>query len=367
MRFIFTCGGTAGHIYPALAVATKLREILPSSDILFIGATDMMEMNIVPDYGFDIINVDISNLSRDISIKGFAHNLKTLKNVLVSIGQSKRIIKSFEPDCVIGTGGYVCYPVLKAANRLGIPTVIHESNAYPGLTTRLLDSVVDVILTGGSCVYYKDNPKAFQVGTPVRSEFLSLDKTQAKSLLNINKPMVLSVMGSLGAEHMNNVISDMILQMGNNPDFHLIHVTGNKYYDNFTPKNSADVEVYPYITDIAKYMIASDLVICRAGASTISELTYIGKPCILVPSPNVTENHQEKNARVLEKNGAARVLLESDFNSNTLLELIKEILNDSELQKNMAESSKSFSNDSACDDIVSHILSLIKDRGINGR
>ena len=372
MKFILTCGGTAGHINPALAVAGRLKELVPDSEFLFIGAEGKMEMKLVPREGYEIKPLKITNLRRSLSPKGIAHNLKTVRNVFVSMSEAKKIIKEFKPDAVIGTGGYVCYPVLRAAAKLGIPTLVHESNAQPGLTTKLLAGLVDRIMLGfeESRQHYKDSDKLVFTGTPVRGEFASYTKERAKQELGLdpNEPLVVSIWGSLGAGHMNSDIAELIPMLGRDTGFRLIHSAGTGYYKKLVAKleetdgdlQSRGAEVREYIYDMPRVMAAADLVMCRAGASTISELCYMGKPVIMVPSPNVTNNHQEKNARVLEAAGGAKVLLEGEFDAKSLLELVKSTLSDSEGLEKMSEAMRSLAVYDATDRICEIILSLIK-------
>ncbi len=370
MRILLTCGGTAGHINPAVAVASLLIRNNPDCEILFVGAQDRMETKLVPEEGFEISTVRITNISRSISVKGMIHNFNTLRNVVISTRKAKNIILDFRPDVVVGTGGYVCYPVLTAANALHIPTIIHESNAQPGLTTKLLAKKADRILVGFEhCKEaYSDSKKVIVTGTPVRQAFYKSDENEAsKELEKKGKPLVLSFWGSLGAEHMNNVMLDMIplIKMER---FQLVHVTGSMYYKTFMEKiaqicpdySRHGVEIYEYLYDMPRVMKTADLVICRAGASTLSELTFIGKPSILIPSPNVTANHQEKNARMLEKDGAARVLLEGEFDAEKLLQEIKLMINNREVLSKMGEAAANLSQKDAAEKICSVILSVIK-------
>ena len=370
MRILLTCGGTAGHINPAVAVASLLIRNNPDCEILFVGAQDRMETKLVPEEGFEISTVRITNLSRSISVKGMIHNFNTLRNVVISTRKAKNIILDFRPDVVVGTGGYVCYPVLTAANALHIPTIIHESNAQPGLTTKLLAKKADRILVGFEhCKEaYSDSKKVIVTGTPVRQAFCKSDENEAsKELEKKGKPLILSFWGSLGAEHMNNVMLDLIplIKM---EQFQLVHVTGSMYYKTFMEKiaqvcpdySRQGVEIYEYLYDMPRVMKTADLVICRAGASTLSELTFIGKPSILIPSPNVTANHQEKNARMLEKDGAARVLLEGEFDAEKLLQEIKLMINNREVLSKMGEAAANLSQKDAAEKICSVILSVIK-------
>ncbi len=371
MRFIFTCGGTAGHINPAIAVAGRLRELMPDCEILFIGAEGKMEMDLVPREGYEIKGITVSNLSRGHKAEDIVHNLDTIWNVAVSYRQAKAIIRKFAPDAVIGTGGYVCFPVLQAASELHIPTAVHESNAFPGLTTRLLADKVDKIMVGfeESRQYYKHPDRVERTGTPVRGQFSKYSMEQAKRELGLSadEKLVVSVWGSLGAGHMNKTVGEMIPLMKGQRDFHMIHSAGAGYYEKLMSTLSetapelgdCGVDVREYIYDMPRVMAAADLIMCRAGASTISELSFMGKPVIMVPSPNVTNNHQEKNARVLERAGGAEVLLEGEFDAASLLERVRSLLNDTEKLKTMSQAMYSLAVPDATDRIVSIILDLV--------
>lgn len=372
MKFIFTCGGTAGHINPALAVAGRLRQLMPDSEFLFIGAEGKMEMELVPREGYEIKGLKITNISRGRNLAAIKHNFETLKNVAVSHHDAKVIIKNFKPDAVIGTGGYVCYPVLMAAHGLHIPTAVHESNAMPGLTTKMLADKVDKIMVGfeESCKHYHHPERVVVTGTPVRGEFCEFTKQQAKEKLGIpsDMPLVVSVWGSLGSKHMNGIIGDMIPLINENSGFRLIHSIGNMYYDSFMQKlnescpgyGAKGVDVRRYIYDMPCVMAAADLILCRAGASTLSELSFMGKPVIIVPSPNVTDNHQEKNARVLENAGGAIVKLEGEFDAQSLYDEVCMLLSDKARMAEMAQAMKALAVDDAVDRISSIVLDLVK-------
>ena len=370
MKFILTCGGTAGHINPALAVAGRLRELMPDCEILFIGAEGKMEMELVPREGYKIEPLKITNISRGHSLEAIVHNLDTLKNVAVSTREAKRIMREFKPDVVIGTGGYVCYPVLMAASELKIPTAVHESNAVPGLTTKLLAEHVDKVMVGfeeSRGAYH--HPKKVEVtGTPVRGEFAAYSKALAKRELGLDpdEPLVVSVWGSLGAAHMNKIMGELITMMDDSRPFRLIHSVGTRYFEDFmaTLRQRAPdfarfgADVRKYIYDMPRVMAAADLILCRAGASTLSELAYMGKPVIIVPSPNVTNNHQEKNARVLEKAGGAKVFLEGEFDAPALMDTVRGLLGDSAQLEAMSQAMLSLAVPGATDRICDIILSL---------
>ncbi|MBR0351943.1 MAG: undecaprenyldiphospho-muramoylpentapeptide beta-N-acetylglucosaminyltransferase [Oscillospiraceae bacterium] len=353
MRILFTCGGTGGHIYPAVSIAEEITKIIPDAEYLFIGADGMMEMDIVPKCGYPIKAVPVTNLSRGKKPKDIVHNIKTVFNVLSSLFKSRRLIKQFRPDAVIGTGGYVCFPVIFAAWLLGIPAFVHESNSEPGLTTRMLSHFVKKVFTGyrESIRYYKDG-KAEYTGTPVRVQFDdSADPADAFDRLGTSAdlPLIVSVWGSLGSGFMNEVFSKIVRIMPEKK-YIMLHVTGKRYYDQYKHISESDLRVIreryfilkDFVYDLPLYLHAAGLVICRAGASTLAELAYLGKPAIIVPSPNVVNNHQDKNARVFEAKGAAVVLREGTFSPEVLLDTIGSILSSPEKMEAMSSAMHSF-------------------------
>ncbi len=368
MRVLFTCGGTAGHINPALGVAGRIKELVPDAEFLFVGAEGHMETELVPREGYALKTVRISGFQRSLAPKMIAANIRAVGRVVSSQRLARRYIKEFQPDVAVGTGGYVCYPVLKTAAAMGIPTAVHESNALPGLTTRLLEKTVDRILVGfeDSRQYYKNPDKVQVTGTPVRVDFRDLDKAKARRELGLDpdRPVVLAVFGSLGADYMNSAMQGFIRRMGNGTGLHLIYATGKRYYDGVREKldaaglHSPCIDVREYIYDMPKVMTAADLIICRSGASTISELTYLGKPAVMVPSPNVVNNHQEKNARVLEKAGAVKMLLEGQFDGDKLYDTVTGLLNDKAALDAMHKASLKLGVADATDRIASIVLGL---------
>ncbi len=340
MRVIFTCGGTAGHINPALSVASYLKKYGKNVEILFVGAENAMETKLVPLEGFEIKTINIRNLVHSLKPSAMLTNAKTILRVAGSLSEAKKIIKEFKPDVVVGMGGYASFPVAYAAAGLNIPTVIHESNAIPGLTTKMLAARVTRVLTGFAGVekQYPKPEKVMSTGTPVKQEFLSLDKQVAKEKLGLDaRPVVLSFFGSLGARDMNSKMLEVMKLAEHEGGIQLLHSTG-KYGWETIPKRAEDagidiehgknVKMYEYIYDMTTFMAAADIVICRAGASTLNELMVAGKPAIIVPSPNVANNHQEPNARELEKIGGAYVLLEKDITDKKLWETITTMIKD---------------------------------------
>jgi len=343
MKILFTCGGTAGHINPAIALARMFQERVPGARILFVGADKGMEMKLVPREGFKLRTVTITNFQRSLSPKGISHNLKTLRNLKRSRRQASRILADFTPDLVVGTGGYASFPVVREAARRGIATAVHESNACPGLTTKMLSKHVDRVMVGfeESRAYYPHPERVVVTGTPVRGDFFRLTRQEARQQLGLmdDRPLVLSYWGSLGASVMNRHMVDFIArECAAGEPFHHIHGAGRDFSEMQSALKERGVELsdHPgvdlqeYIYDMPVVMAAADLVLCRAGASTISEVAALGKPAILVPSPNVTANHQEKNARVLSDQGAAALLLEKDCGDDTLYEQAEALLRDAQ-------------------------------------
>ena len=325
MKVIFTCGGTAGHVNPALALAGLIRQRRPESDILFVGARRGIEKRLIEEAGWPFRAVEVSSFHRSFKPKEIRHNLISLKNLITSPAQAKSLLREFPADLVVGTGGYASYPMIRAAAKMGIPTAIHESNAIPGLTTRMLEPYADLIMVGfEECrKNYKNPEKVLVTGTPVRGDFFELTKAQAKAKLGVDdgRPLVVSFWGSLGAGNMNRQMADFLALESDERPFHHVHgagVVGCQQMTDYLAEKGVDlsrtpeVEVREYIHDMGTLMRAADLVICRAGASTISELTALGVPAIIVPSPNVANNHQEHNARVLADVGGAVMLLEKD-------------------------------------------------------
>ena len=342
MNLIFTCGGTAGHINPAIAVANMMRERHPDCNILFIGAKGHMEEKLVPQAGYDLKCLEGSGLSRGKNLTAVKKNLHAVKCVREGVKACKKIFREFKPDVVIGTGGYASFPALYAAQSMGIPTCVHESNAVPGVTTRLAANKASRVLVAfeESVRHYKHPEKVEVVGMPVRREFIFDTKEGARKELGLSGFVVVSAFGSQGAKVMNETIADMIpLEQADGFPFHHIHATGSfgkewmpkRVMDNGVDwKNCPALDIREYIYDMPTVMAAADIVIGRAGSATCNEIGASGTPCILIPSPNVTNNHQEKNARVLEDAGAAAVVREADCDGRSLYETAKAILSDPE-------------------------------------
>ena len=347
-RVIFTCGGTAGHVNPAIALAQLMQEKDPATEVLFVGAERGLEKDLVPKAGYAFRTVHISSFHRSFKPKEIRHNLISVYNLMRAPREARAILREFQPDVVIGTGGYASIPMVKEASRAGIPTAVHESNMVPGLTTEMLEPFASRIMVGfESCrQHYKHPEKVMVTGTPVRGDFFVLTKEEAKSRLGLNdgRPLIVSFWGSLGASGMNRQMADFLALEAAKEPFHHIHAAGKNGYPvvaQLLREKDVDLTQHPalelreYIYDMAVVMRAADLVICRAGASTISELTALGVPALIVPSPYVTNNHQEKNARVLEEAGGAAVLLEKDSSGQTMFQIACGILRDAEKRMKM--------------------------------
>ncbi len=337
-KILIAAGGTGGHINPALGTAGYIKEQCPSAEIAFVGTADKMEATLVPQAGYELKTIEISGFRRSFSPEAIKHNIGTVKRLLKSTSQIKKIIKEYKPDLVIGFGGYVSGPVLRIAAKAGIPTAIHEQNAYPGVANKAVAGLVDrVMLTAKQAEQYmKPKNPCVVTGLPIRGDILRSDSDFARAELNLgDKPLILSMGGSLGAKPVNDAVLGLILNKYKDNDCVFLHATG-KGGDWFTEKlteEGVDLEKNPHIRvveyiDIPKCLPAADLVVCRSGASTLSELQALGKPSILIPSPYVTENHQYHNAMALVNNGAAEILEEKDLTPDSLTQRVNELLSD---------------------------------------
>ena len=335
MNLIFTCGGTGGHINPAIAVADMMRTRHPDARILFIGAQGHMEEQLVPKAGFELKCLKVEGMSRGRNWTAIKKNINAARETASAVSQCKKIIRQFQPDLIMGTGGYACFPALMAGSLLGVPTCVHESNAIPGLTTKMLADRVDQVLVAfaDSAKLYKHPERVKVVGMPVRREFLSLDRDSARKALNTGeKPLVVSAFGSLGAKVMNETMVELFrLERDAGFPFRHIHATG-KFGWEWMPGKVADagidlaacpdLDIREYIYNMPTMMVAADVFISRAGASSCNEIGVSGTPSILIPSPNVTANHQERNARVLADNGGAVMVLEKECTAQRLFDEI---------------------------------------------
>jgi len=339
MRIIVSAGGTGGHIYPALAIINKIKEKEPNSEVLYIGTKDRMEATIIPSKNIPYFGIEIKGLNRKNPFK----NISVIKKVFENIKVLKKEIKKFNPDIVIGVGGYVTAPVIYSAKKLGYKTFIHEQNSIPGLSNKFLIKYVDKIGVSlpDSIKYFPKNKTIF-TGNPRSEEVINTKEISKKDLgllLDNNKKLVLIVMGSLGSTTMNKNLKDT-LPLFKNKDYEVVFVTGKGYYDEYKKiKTTSNVKIVSYLENMAQVLKKTDLIVSRAGASSISEITALGLPSILIPSPYVTHNHQYKNAKSLEERGATVIIEEDKFDGSLLVNEIDHILNDKELYQSLSKQS----------------------------
>ncbi len=329
MRVVICAGGTGGHIYPALAILHKIKEKEKDSTFLYIGTTDRMEATLIPSLKIPYVGIEMKGLDRKHPLK----NIEVMKTFKKAIQKARSEIKKFNPDLVLGIGGYITAPVIYAAKKEGYKTFIHEQNQIPGMSNKFLARYADKIgVSLPESVSYFDKDKVVYTGNPRSEEVIGVDPIDKKKYgLSNDKKLVLIVMGSLGSTTISNKLKEMAYDFKDG-DYEVLLVTGKGYYDEFSalkniPKN---VKIVPYLEDMLGVMKKTDLIISRAGASTIAEITAIGLPSILVPSPYVTHNHQYKNAMALVEKKASLILEEKDFESKNLLPMIDSILNDKE-------------------------------------
>lgn len=374
MNVIFTCGGTAGHVNPALALAGLMKSRDPSVKILFVGSKRGMERKLIEKAGYDFRAIEIDNFRRSFSPNAIKHNLHTASLVVKTPKAAKKVLQEFKPDLIVGTGGYASYPMVKYGAKAGIPTAVHESNMVPGLTTKTLEPLVQRVMVGfEACRQYYSHPeKVVVTGTPVRGDFFRMSKTEAREKLGYeqDRPLVVSFWGSLGATHMNEQMVDFIrAEVEAGEPFYHIHAVGSGGYAKMTDALKAAgldlshsrVDVREYIYDMPTVMRAADLVISRGGASTISELTALGMPSIIIPSPYVVNNHQEKNARVLEEHGGIRLILESESSGKMMYDAAMEILSDARKQQKMHEAMLALSVPDAAERIYQTVMEIAAD------
>lgn len=343
MKVLISGGGTAGHINPALAIAGRIRQNDDSTVIEYVGTKKGLEMKLVPREGYKLHTVTVRGFKR--SLLAPVNNIEAAVRSVTSIWEAKRIIKRFCPDIVIGTGGYVCWPVLRAASFLGIPTAVHEQNAVAGLTVRMLSKYVDKVMISfeASRATFEAQDKVVLVGNPVSSEMLSMTREEARRRLGFDDgiPLILSYGGSLGAEKVNENVLSVIESFSEKQNVRHVHATGRAgwkairekllsrgYEDHEDYVTKGGVTVREYIYDMPVLLNAADVVISRAGAMTLSELAALGKAAIVIPSPNVTNDQQTKNARVFEKAGGAVLLEEKDLTPAVLEEKLAELIHD---------------------------------------
>ncbi|WP_027414494.1 undecaprenyldiphospho-muramoylpentapeptide beta-N-acetylglucosaminyltransferase [Aneurinibacillus terranovensis] len=363
MKMVISGGGTGGHIYPALALVKEVMSREPDSKVLYIGTQEGLEADLVPKEGIPFQSVYITGFKRSLSFD----NVKTIWRFIKATRRAKQLIRDFNPDVVVGTGGYVCGPVVYAAHSIGIPTLIHEQNVIPGLTNKFLSRYSNCIAASfsGSSSYFPKE-KTVVTGNPRATEVAQADGSRGRQSLDLptGKKYILIVGGSRGARAINEAVADMIPMMAEHPDYFFIYVTGEIHYEkvieDIRASKPANLLVRPFIYNMPEVLAGIDLIVNRAGASFLAEITSLGLPSILIPSPYVTNNHQEKNARWLESQGATRVILESELSGSKLLSSIDAILRDSGTERHMREASKSLGLPHAATLVYNQLKSIAK-------
>ena len=373
MKVIMTGGGSGGHVNPALAIANIIKTNDPDSEIIFVGTSKGLENDLVPKAGYELRHVEISGIRRSLS----PSNIKTAVRIVTSQFKAKKLIKEFCPDIVIGTGGYACWPSVKVASEMGIPTILHEANASAGFAVKRLASKVDLIMTNfeETVERISNCKRAIRVGMPMRGEFERITKEEARKKLGIKdkyKYVILSFGGSLGAPMVNRAALEIMNDISSKrKDIIHYHSSGNREFDNMSAdfkklgleKNeNGNIEISPYIYDMSLKMAAADLVICRAGAMTLAELSRLGTPALLIPSPNVTDNHQYKNAKVLADAGAAVIIEEKEFDGKIVSSTVESLLNDSIKLSSMSKNTLRFYDLETSSKIYREIEKLVKNK-----
>ncbi len=372
MRVLIACGGTGGHINPGLAIADIIKKKYPDTEFLFAGTPKGMESKLVPKAGYKLETIKVAGFQRKISIENIGRNAKAVAYLVTSGSRAKQIIEGFKPDIAIGTGGYAAGPVIRKAARMGIPTAIHEQNAYPGITNKLLSKEVDyVMLTVKEALNFMDKSKfEYSVtGLPVRSNINTMSREEARKKLGFDDSFtILSFGGSLGAGCINETMTEVIKwHVGKGLNINHIHGYGGMGKDTFPqamsaagiPLKSDRLRITEYINDMDVCLAAADLVICRSGASTLAELEAAGKASILIPSPIVAGNHQYHNAMVLGKAGAAVVIEQKDVTNERMIEEIEKLYGDQAKVKKMSESAAKLHLSDTNDRILTVIEKLV--------
>lgn len=371
MRAIIAAAGTGGHINPGLAIANKIKEKEKNSEILFIGTNRGLENDLVPRAGYKLETINAHGLERKITIENFKNLYATYK----SIDEAKKIIKEFKPDILIGTGGYICVPTVIAAKKMNIPVILHESNAFPGIAVKLFKKKADKILVGFKEAKERlDNRENVIVtGNPIKLKKLEYDENKKEKIkielgLKPNIPVVLVFGGSQGAQSINRSFIEIIVNK-KNKDYQIMWAVGPEQYNkikaelnkvNVNIEKIDNAKIVPYIYNMEEVMNISDLIVCRSGAMTITEISVVGKPAIFIPFPYATENHQEYNARVLEKVNAARIILDKDINSEILGNSINEIIKDKTKLEEMGKNASKIAKPNVEDEIYKEIKKVIK-------
>jgi len=360
MKVIISAGGTGGHIYPALAIANKIKEKDKSTEILYVGTSNRMEKDIVPTYGFKFVGIKIEGLRRSLSPR----NIKSAFLFLTGISKCKKIIKKFKPDVVIGVGGYVSAPVVYAAHKLGVKCCIHEQNSSFGITNKFASKYADKVFVSFKSLEDKMNDEKFiYTGNPCSENAIKVDAAKKETFgLTPSKKLVLIVMGSLGSKTISDKMKSM-LTLFNNKDYEVMFVTGKNYFDEYKKnKYTKNIKIVPYVDNMVSLLKKTDVLVSRAGASTLAEISALNVPSILVPSPYVTENHQYKNAMDLVSKDAAMILEEKDLEGDNLLRMVEKMLNDKILTKKIKTNLRSFEVKNSASRIYDEVVKLVGDK-----
>ena len=366
MRILMSGGGTGGHVYPAVAIANEMKNRYPNAEILFVGTSNGIESEIVPKSGYQIKTITVQGFKRKIDFENVKRGVKLVKG----LNEARKIVKDFNPDVVIGTGGYVSGPVLFCASSGDAVTIVHEQNSFPGITNKILSKKVSKIITcfedAKSRFPEKAQENVVLIGNPVREELLKVAKEDARNKINVplDKKMVLIYGGSGGFKKINDAMVEVVKNMVAN-DIAFVYATGKRFYESFINEvSNIELKPYqrivPYLDDMANVLSASDIVIGSAGATSLSEITALGKASIIIPKAYTAENHQEYNAKSIADNGAGICILESELTSEKLNNALFEILSNEDILKSMEKNSLSIGKPKAVSDICDLIEDLLK-------
>lgn len=357
MKVIISAGGTGGHIYPAISIIEELRKREKKLEVLYIGTDDRMEKDIVPKHNIEFIGIKIKGLIRKFSFE----NIKRCYLFIKSLSTTKKIIKNFAPDIVIGAGGYVTTPVIYMARKLGYKTLIHEQNSIPGMSNKFLGLYSDKICVSfeSTLKYFNEN-KTVYTGNPTSTKYLNLKPINKDEYgLSNNKKLIMIVMGSLGSKTITNKMKEILPNLKSN-SYEVVYVTGNDYYEEMNKlKVPSNVKIVKYIDNMGEFMKATDIIISRAGATTMAEIMTLNIPTIFIPSPYVTNNHQYKNAKILEEEKASIILEEENLSLDLIKKNIEYYLNDKNYQECKKNLSK-FKKEDSAKLLVDEIIDLVR-------